>query len=104
MLARTFTDITHFDDVVPDLEQFRSQMRGELGTYTIEKRYVRKDGHLVWIELSASRVDDAEGRPLYGVRVVRDITEQKRAEEANARLAAIISFSSDAIIESGAGC
>ncbi len=98
LLARTFIDITHPDDVQADLEQFRRQIAREIGAYTVEKRYVHKDGHLVWIELSASRVDDAQGRPLYGVRVVRDITEQKRAEEANARLATIVSFSSDAII------
>ncbi len=81
LLLRTFLDITHPEDREPDLDQFRRQMAGELDAYRMEKRYVRKDGQIVWIELAASRVDDAEGRPLYGVRVARDITERKRAEE-----------------------
>jgi PAS domain S-box-containing protein len=81
LLERTFVDITHPEDRQPDLDQFRRQMTGEIDAYAQEKRYVRKDGHSVWIELSASRVDDVNGQPLYGIRVARDITERKRAEE-----------------------
>ncbi len=81
LLARTFLDITHPDDQGRDLEQFARQMAGDVDVFSFEKRYIHKDGHVVWIELSASRVDDAVGRPLYGVRVVRDVTERKRAEE-----------------------
>ncbi|MEZ0170757.1 PAS domain S-box protein [Microvirga sp. TS319] len=81
LLERTFTDITHPEDREPDRDQFRRQMAGEIDAYTLEKRYVHKDGHYIWIELSASRVDDVNGQPLYGIRVARDITERKRAEE-----------------------
>ncbi|MXQ12626.1 PAS domain S-box protein [Microvirga makkahensis] len=81
LLGRTFIEITHPDDRGADLDQFRRQMAGELDAYALEKRYVRKDGSTVWIELSASRVDDGSGKPLYGIRVARDITERKRAEE-----------------------
>jgi len=81
LLDRTFEDVTHPDDREAHLDRFRRQMSGDLGSYTQEKRYVRKDGQTVWVELFASRVDDAEGRPLYGIRVARDITERKRAEE-----------------------
>lgn len=98
LLARTLMDITHPDDLKADLDRFRLQMAGEIGAYTVEKRYIHKEGHEVWIELSASRVDDEGGRPLYGVRVVRDITERRQAEKANARLASIVAFSSDAIL------
>ena len=56
-------------------------MRGELGVYTHEKRFIRKDGALVWAELEASTVNDETGTPLYGIRVVRDITERKHAAE-----------------------
>jgi two-component sensor histidine kinase len=52
-----------------------------LDAYTMEKRYIHKDGHVVWIDLSASKVNDAAGRPLYGIRVIRDVTERRRAEE-----------------------
>jgi PAS domain S-box-containing protein len=81
LLARTFFDITHPDDRAADLEQFHRQMAGDLDAYTIEKRYLHKQGHIVWGELSASKVDDTAGRPLYGVRVVRNVTERRRAEE-----------------------
>ncbi|MFD0466254.1 PAS domain S-box protein [Microvirga aerilata] len=81
LLQMTFIDITHPDDLGSDLDQFRRQMAGGIDAYTLEKRYVHKDGHSIWVELSASRVDDVNGKPLYGIRVARDITERKRAEE-----------------------
>jgi PAS domain S-box-containing protein len=81
LLQMTFIDITHPDDLGPDLDHFRQQMAGGIEAYTLEKRYIHKDGHSIWVELSASRVDDVNGRPLYGIRVARDITGRKRAEE-----------------------
>jgi PAS domain S-box-containing protein len=81
LLGRTFLDITHPEEREADLDQFRRQMAGDIAAYALEKRYIRKDGSTVWVELSASRVDDESGNPLYGIRVVRDITERKRAEE-----------------------
>jgi len=80
LLGCTFIDITHPEDREADLDRFRRQMAGELDAYALEKRYVRKDGNTVWIELSASRVDDESGNPRYGIRVARDITERKRSE------------------------
>jgi PAS domain S-box-containing protein len=81
LLQMTFIDITHPDDLGPDLDLFCQQMAGGIEAYTLEKRYIHKDGHSIWVELSASRVDDVNGRPLYGIRVARDITGRKRAEE-----------------------
>jgi two-component sensor histidine kinase len=56
-------------------------MVGKKDAYALEKRYIHKQGHIVWVEVAASRVEDPSGQQLYGVRVVRDITERKRAEE-----------------------
>ncbi|MGO4570885.1 PAS domain-containing sensor histidine kinase [Microvirga sp. 2TAF3] len=81
LLARTITDLTHPDDRASDLEKFYRQMKGDLHTYSVEKRYIHKHGHIIWVEVAASRVDDAAGRPLYGIRAVRDITGHKRAGE-----------------------
>jgi len=78
--AVSFLDITHPDDRETDLEQFTSHMAGAIGAYSREKRFIHKGGHIVWVELAASRVDDLDGRPLYGIRVVRDITDRKHAE------------------------
>ncbi len=88
LLTRTFSEITHSDDRSVDEEQFRRQMAGEIEVYALEKRLVHKDGHPVWVELSASRVDNVAGRPLYGIRVVRDISERKQAEDKIHGLAA----------------
>ena len=81
LLGQTFWSLTYVDDRQADLAQFSRQMVGKLETYTVEKRYVHKDGHVVWVEVAASRVDDAAGQPLYGIRVVRDISERRKAEE-----------------------
>lgn len=82
LLAMTFRDITYPKDQTQDLELFHRQMSGELDFYSLEKRLVHKSGHLVWIGLSASRVDNVDGHPLYGIRVVRDVSARKRAEES----------------------
>ncbi len=81
LLGQTFWGLTHVDDRQADLAQFSRQIVGKLDAYTVEKRYVHKDGHTVWVEVAASRVDDAAGQPLYGIRVVRDISGRKKAEE-----------------------
>ena len=81
LVKLTFSDITHPDDKEADVELFRRLMSGEIDTYTTVKRYIHKQGHLVWVEVAASRVDDMEGRPLYCVRVAIDVSERKRAEE-----------------------
>ncbi len=76
-----FLDITHPDDVEEDLRLFDNLWRGEIDGYTREKRYVKKDGAIVWIELAASIVRGGAGARSFGVRIVRDISERRRAEE-----------------------
>src|SRR5438874_2409687 len=51
LLAKTFQDITHPDDVLADLEQVRQMLAGVVRTYSKEKRYIHADGHEVWINL-----------------------------------------------------
>jgi len=81
LLGRSFWDLTHLDDREADLERFSRLMLGKTDTYTVEKRYIHKDGHEVWVEVAASRVDDSSGHPLYGISVIQDIGERKKAEE-----------------------
>jgi PAS domain S-box-containing protein len=82
MLELTFQDITHPDDLDTDLEYVRRVLNGERESYSLEKRYFKKDGSVVWINLTVSLLFDKEGDPRYFVSVVRDISERKRAEEA----------------------
>src|SRR5918993_4792743 len=81
LLERTFQDITHPDDLEEYLEQMRLMLEGELQTYTMEKRYLRKGGLEVWVNLTVSLVRDASGEPAYFIAVIEDISERKKTEE-----------------------
>jgi PAS domain S-box-containing protein len=82
LLARTFADITHPEDIDKDWAQARRLLAGEIGTYSIEKRYVRRDGGFVWTLLTVALVRAADGQPLYFISTVDDISDRKRAEAA----------------------
>ena len=87
LLATTFQEITHPDDVEASMEHVRRAMRDEVGSYSLEKRYLAAGGHPVWVSLSVSLVRDADGEPLYFVDQIEDITERKLAERELARRA-----------------
>jgi diguanylate cyclase (GGDEF)-like protein/PAS domain S-box-containing protein len=80
--ARTFQDITYPSDLAADLDLVHQVLAGEIPTYSMEKRYVRKDGSLVWINLTVSLVRTPAGAPDYFVSVVEDIQRRKDAEAA----------------------
>ena len=80
--ARTFQAITHPDDVDADLAQMRQLLAGEIETYAIEKRYLRKDGAIVWVNLNVALVRHADGSPDHFISVVEDIQRRKEAETA----------------------
>src|SRR3712207_3125112 len=81
MLGMTFADITHPEDLEADREQMQAMLRGESQIYSMEKRYVRKDGSPVWVNLTVSLVHEVSGEPRYFISVVEDISERKRIEE-----------------------
>ncbi len=81
LLETTFQDITHPDDLEGDLAQVKRLLEDELQTYTLEKRYLRKDGSTVWVNLTVSLVRDALGEPAYFIAAIEDISERKKAEE-----------------------
>jgi len=90
LLARTFQDISHPDDLDADLAQVRQLLAGDIETYAIEKRYLRKDGAIVWVNLNVALVRHADGRPDHFISVVEDIQRRKEAETAlQAREAAL---------------
>jgi len=81
MLNLTFQEITHPDDVDADLHYVGQVLNGEIETYSLEKRYFRKGGKIVWIHLTVSLVRDEADQPQWFVAVVKDINERKQAEE-----------------------
>ncbi|WP_237763924.1 PAS domain S-box protein [Terrimicrobium sacchariphilum] len=74
----SFQDITFPEDLELDLEHVRKLIAGEITSYQMEKRYVRKDSHIVWALLNASIIRDDDRRPKYFVSQVLDIDESKR--------------------------
>src|SRR5947199_1783060 len=81
LLQKTMRDITHPDDLAASIDAFTALWQGESPTFGLEKRYVRKDGSLVWGELFASLQRDAAGKPAYDIGIINDISERKRLEE-----------------------
>ena len=90
LLGKNFLDFSHPDDLATTTERFAGLMRGDSPGYTIEKRYVRKDGSPVWTQVAVSLQRDSSGKPAYSIGVIQDISERKRLEEevrlATARL------------------
>lgn len=78
----TFPEITHPEDTLKDLELSEKLFRGELPCFHLEKRYLKKDGDVLWIALTACVVRDEEGKSLYGLAMMADISIRKHAEEA----------------------
>lgn len=102
LLKLTFQDITYPEDLDKDLELYSRLKAGEIPTYQMEKRYIRKDGRIIWILLSVSVVRDPSGKPLYAISQIQDIEERKRATEELARersfLTAVLDSSGVSII------
>lgn len=81
LIGMSFEQLTHPDDRGADLALYRDQVAGRREAYSIEKRYRRKDGGEVFVEVLSSSVRTGDGRFLYGVRVVKDVTDRKRVEQ-----------------------
>ena len=86
LFALTFQDITHPDDLELDLGQVRRMLAKEIETYSMEKRYIRKDSSLIWINLTVALVRKTDGTPDYFISVVEDIQQRKSAEADIQRL------------------
>jgi two-component system, cell cycle sensor histidine kinase and response regulator CckA len=81
LLGRSTFRITHPDDVEAEQAQCRRLVLGEARSFELEKRFIRRDGVVVWAFLNCSIVQDTAGRPLYFLTYIRDITERKSLEE-----------------------
>ncbi|HRJ58930.1 MAG TPA: PAS domain S-box protein [Anaerolineales bacterium] len=97
LLAMTGQDITHPDDMSIGSLEFTEVLAGRRNSFTIEKRYIHKDGVIYWARLSISAVRDADGKLLYLVAITEDIDQQKRTledlRESEARFRAMFEHS-----------
>ncbi|MFA6322598.1 MAG: PAS domain S-box protein [Candidatus Buchananbacteria bacterium] len=78
----TFGDITHPDEVQRDIKQVKRLVRGEIVVYNVDKRYIRKDGKVIYGRASATLIRDGHDRPLHFLTIIEDITEHKKWEKA----------------------
>ena len=79
-LAGAYQDITHPDDLAQDQEGVRQLLANEIQSIELEKRYIHKLGHIIWINLTGMLRRDASGTPLYFVASIEDISHRKQAE------------------------
>lgn len=73
-------DISHPEDVEADVQSGRRMLAGEIVNYSLEKRFIRKDGSFIWTNVTVSLVRDTFGEPSYAIGVVEDISDRKFAE------------------------
>jgi PAS domain S-box-containing protein len=81
LVNKTFQDVTHPDDLPDDARKMVDLWAGRSAVYEQEKRYVRKDGGIVWASTVVSLIRNHEGSPLYAIAMIEDITVRKRVED-----------------------
>ena len=81
LLTKTFTDITHPDDLDKDWDLAKKLMRDEIPSYEMEKRYVKKDKSVIWVKLSAAISRSPKGDPEFFISSVTDISAERAARE-----------------------
>ena len=88
LLTLGIKDLTYEEDYIFDIKLHQRLIAGEIPFYKLEKRYMRKDGEIIWAEVTRSLVHDADGKPLYTIGAVLDVSERKQAEEQLRQIAA----------------
>ncbi|HEY9652047.1 MAG TPA: PAS domain S-box protein, partial [Coleofasciculaceae cyanobacterium] len=81
LLNHRFQDITFPADLVENLNYARSLLSGGIDNYEMDKRYIRKDGAIIWGHQTVSLVRDSTGEPKHFVAVIEDISDRRLAEE-----------------------
>jgi len=84
--SKYFGEFTHPDDLSHEMEYFKEILENKRNHYRIEKRYIHRDGHIIWVDLSTSVIRDSGGNATRFVAVIHDITEQKELEFTRAEL------------------
>jgi PAS domain S-box-containing protein len=91
LLTRDFQSITHADDLADDLAHLRSLLDGRAIHYQMDKRYIHRDGRLIWAQLSVSVVRRVDGSVEYLMAQIQDITERKNIDRIKDEFVAVVS-------------
>lgn len=94
----TVHDLTHPDDREKTQENLNRLLSGSISDYVLEKRYIRKNGMIVWCMATVTLLKDEHGQPERFLAVIEDITSRRKNIEASLRLSAVVESSDDAII------
>lgn len=86
LIQKELKDITHPDDLNADALFIKQMLDNEIKTYSLEKRYLKKDNSVVWIKMTVSLVRDESGQSKYFISVIDDISNRKKAEAQVAEL------------------
>ena len=86
LLRSTFQDITYPEDLATDYEYVQQLLKGTINHYSMQKRYLTKDGSTIWVNLTVALVRKSSGLPDYSISVVEDITETKKTEREHENL------------------
>jgi PAS domain S-box-containing protein len=81
LLGMSFSQLTHPQDRASNAAGYMQVVRGEVQEYSVEKRYIRKDGAIVWVHVTCTILRNGDGQPLQCVAVIQDITARRQAEE-----------------------
>ena len=102
LVRLTWSELTYSEDLAPDVAQFNRLLAGEINDYTLEKRFVRKDGKVVHANLAVACVRRPDGAVDYVLALLEDITGRKRAEGAlrrsESKLLSILEATGDGIL------
>jgi PAS domain S-box-containing protein len=81
LLTKTWLELTHPDDRHSGMKELAQVLRGQSDRWSIEKRYVRKDGSTVWVSVNGTALRDEAGRTVRIMAMIEDVTARKRAEQ-----------------------
>ncbi|NJN93075.1 MAG: PAS domain S-box protein [Anaerolineales bacterium] len=94
----TVKEVTYESDVAETVQLFQELVQGERDTYQIKKRYQRKDGQVIWGDLTVSLVRDEQQRPLFVIGMIQDIDARKQTEEKLNKLSQAVEQSASTIV------
>jgi PAS domain S-box-containing protein len=97
LLGMRISELTHPEDRASDWEAFQGVIAGKAPSYRREKRYIRKDGQITWVNVNMTVLRDAFGQSLRTIATVEEITGRRQAEEERSRLAAAMEQAAEAI-------
>src|SRR5208283_5110316 len=81
LVGKTLSEVTYPEDLADDLAKFDALTQGATSSYTMEKRFIRKDGTIVWAHVTISLQVEAAEKPAYCIKIIQDITDRKRLDE-----------------------